>query len=168
MKTAKVLLLMFILPPLVYYAWFCIDHFDGALQVPSAAIIQQIPGPSLAAVVLYACWFLLQTALQIIAPGKIAEGAQLADGTRLKYKMNGWFSFWLTICLSIVAVAIGWIPATILYDQFGALLTTVNIWAFGLSLLLYFRGGTSLTAGFYEYFMGTTLNPRLGNFDIKL
>ena len=168
MKTTKVLLLMLVLPPLVYYAWFCIDHLDGALRIPTAALIRQIPGPTLASVLLYAFWFLLQTTLQILAPGKIAEGAPLTDGTRLKYKMNGWFSFWFTICLSVLVVEIGWIPATVLYDQFGALLTTVNIWAFGLSVLLYLHGHTSSTAGFYDYFMGTRLNPRVGNFDIKL
>ena len=40
MKTAKVLLLMFILPPLVYYVWLCVDRFDGALEIPAAALVR--------------------------------------------------------------------------------------------------------------------------------
>ncbi len=168
MKAAKVLLLMFVLPPLVYYAWVCVDRFDGTLQIPVPALIQQIPGPTVASMLLYVSWFLLQAALQIFAPGKIVDGVALADGTRLKYKLNGWFSFWFAVALAIAVVTMGWVPATILYDQFGPLLTTVNIWAFVLSLLLYFHGRNSSGAGIYDYFMGTRLNPRLGRFDIKL
>src|SRR5204862_5184686 len=53
---------------------------------------------------------------------------------------------------------------TIAYDQFGPLLTTVNIFAFVFSFFLYLRGGN----GFYDYFIGTELNPRIGDFDLKL
>ncbi len=167
------LLLLIGLPPFTYYLWFCITDFDGALFFPSN-LISRIPAPTVMAVIIYVCWFLFQAVLQIAAPGKIHEGTVLSDGTRLKYKMNGWFSFWFTFGAIGLAVTLGWIPATILYDQFGPLLTTVNIFAFLFSLFLYVRGNASRKVErrsgneIYDYFMGTALNPRLGAFDLKL
>src|SRR5258708_4825263 len=84
----SILLLMAVLPPFIYYLWFCIDEFGGALRVPTMSLLSRIPAPTLASFILYGCWFLLQAALQMAAPGKLHEGVPLADGTRLKYKMN--------------------------------------------------------------------------------
>ena len=168
------LLLLVALPPFTYYIWLCVRDFGGALVLPGPAWIFQIPAPTIVSIALYGGWFLLQSALQIVAPGKIHEGVPLADGSRLKYKMNGWFSFWFTMVLALTVVALGWIPATILYDQFGPLLTTVHIFAFAFSFFLFFLGKASRykerlsNNGFYDYFMGTALNPRVGNFDLKL
>jgi len=168
------LLLLVVLPPFTYYLWLCMRDFNGAIVFPTLDLFAQIPAPTLTAIALYGGWFLLQTILQIAAPGKIHEGVPLADGTRLKYRMNGLFSFWFTILAAFVAVAAGWIPATILYDQFGPLLTTVNIFAFLFSLFLYFQGNASKRSerrsgnAFYDYFMGSALNPRVGEFDLKL
>jgi protein-S-isoprenylcysteine O-methyltransferase Ste14 len=162
------------LPSFTYYLWFCVEQFDGALRVPTVSLLSRIPAPTFGSLILYGCWFLLQAALQIAAPGKLHEGVPLADGTRLKYRMNGWFSFWFTLGAVVLAVAMGWVPATILYDQFAVLLTTVNIWAFVLSFIVYLHGRSSTRPerrsgnALYDYFMGTALNPRLGNFDIKL
>jgi hypothetical protein len=168
------LLLLVALPPFTYYVWFCVSEFGGSLVFPSLALFSRVPAPTLTAVVLYGTWFLLQTILQIAAPGKVHEGVTLQDGTRLKYKMNGWFSFGFTIAFVVLAVMAGWIPATIVYDQFGPLLTTVHIFAFVFSLFLYFHGKASKHPerrsgnALYDYFMGMELNPRLGNFDLKL
>src|SRR5436190_24263213 len=123
-------LLMIALPPLTYYIWVCVNDFGGALIFPKTEFLSSIPAPTITSVVLYGCWLLLQTLLQIAAPGKTHEGLPLSDGTRLKYKMNGWFSFWFTMSVALLAAGIGWIPATIFYDQFGPLLTTANLFAF--------------------------------------
>jgi len=168
------LLLLVVLPPFTYYLWLCMRDFNGAIVFPTLDLFAQIPAPTLTAIALYGGWFLLQTILQIAAPGKIHEGVPLADGTRLKYRMTGWFSFWFTMAAALVAVAAGWIPATIFYDQFGPMLTTVNIFAFVFSLFLYFQGKASKRSerrsgnAFYDYFMGSALNPRVGGFDLKL
>jgi protein-S-isoprenylcysteine O-methyltransferase Ste14 len=168
------LLLMVALPPLTYYMWLCVNNFGGALVAPTVNLLLRIPAPTVTSVVLYGCWFLLQVILQIAAPGKVHEGVPLSDGTCLKYKMNGWFSFWFTLGLVLLVVGLGWIPSTILYDQFGPLLTTVNTFAFGFSVFLYLHGKASKrperTTGnvIYDYFMGSALNPRLGRFDLKL
>jgi protein-S-isoprenylcysteine O-methyltransferase Ste14 len=159
------ILLLIGLPLFTYYIWICVDDFGGALAVPTRGMLRRIPAPTLTAAVLYGCWFILQAALQIAAPGKIHEGPPLPDGTRLKYKMNGWFSFWFTLGVALLATGLGWIPATIFYDEFGPLLTTVNIFAFAFSIFLYLHGNGS---AFHDYFMGADLNPRIGKFDLKL
>jgi Delta14-sterol reductase len=168
------LLLLVTLPPFTWYVWLCVSEFGGSLVLPTSQLAGHVSAPTAAAVVIYAVWFFVQAILQIAAPGKVHEGVPLFDGSRLKYKMNGWLSFWFTIGAAIGGAILGWIPATILYDQFGPLLTTVNIFAFLFSGFLYFHGKASKTAerrsgnAFYDYFMGTALNPRLGSFDLKL
>ncbi|HEY2382050.1 MAG TPA: DUF1295 domain-containing protein, partial [Terriglobia bacterium] len=136
--------------------------------------LSRIPAPTWTSVALYGGWFLLQALLQVVAPGRIHEGIVLADGARLKYKMNGWFTFWFTMAAAGAAAGFGWIPATIFYDQFGPLLTTVNIFAFAFGVFLYLHGKNSKTqerrtgSPFCDYFTGTALNPRVGSFDFKL
>src|SRR6266850_7219073 len=98
------LFLLVVLPTFTYYLWICVDQFGGALFVPTASLLSRIPAPTVTAVVLYGCWFLLQAVLQIVAPGKIHEGLPLSDGTRLKYKMNGWLSFWFTLGVALLVV----------------------------------------------------------------
>jgi protein-S-isoprenylcysteine O-methyltransferase Ste14 len=98
----------------------------------------------------------------------------LPDGRRLEYRMNGIFSFLLTLSLVALAVFAGWVDAALLYDQIGPLMTVVNIFTFVFAGFLYFWGlqgaqwerptGRIL----YDYFMGTALNPRIGGLDIKL
>src|SRR5262245_10692224 len=87
------------LPLLVYYLWICVQFHGGALVIPTWEDLQRIPGPTVAAVAIYGAWVLLQAVLQIAAPGPIKLGTALADGTRLPYRMNGWFSFWFTLGL---------------------------------------------------------------------
>jgi hypothetical protein len=168
---AGLYLLLIALPALIYYLWTCIKDFSGALVFP---MIPRIPAPTFIAVFLYASWFLLQAFLQIAAPGKVQEGTLQSDGTSLRYKLNGWFSFWFTLVAAFLGVMMGYIPSTILYDQFGPMLTTANMFAFAFSLFVYYRGKRSerrehrTDKAVSDYFLGTALNPRLGSFDLKL
>ena len=169
-KSAPVL--MVTLPALVYYLWICVTFYGGALQAPTTQrqleeLAGHLPGPTGGALATFALWYGLQVALQMYAPGRRALGAPLGDGSRLEYRLNGWWSFWLTIVIAGALVAGGVVPATLLADQFGPLLTITNVFAFAFSLVLYRfgRGGSEVV---YDYFMGTALNPRLGRFDLKL
>ncbi|MGZ3319335.1 MAG: hypothetical protein ACXU95_18860, partial [Isosphaeraceae bacterium] len=171
--------LLLLLPPLVYYMWICLRDNGGALIVPTSraewlALVQKVPLPTVTAVAIYLGWFLYHVLMQQYAPGKWVEGTALTDGSRLKYKMNGWFTWWFTWVLIVAGVALGWIPPTILVDQFGPLMTVVTIFASVLSLYLFVYGrrhpkGEEVSGDFlYDYFMGTSLNPRIGTFDWKL
>jgi protein-S-isoprenylcysteine O-methyltransferase Ste14 len=166
---------MILLPLLVYYLWLCVDNRDhpGALFLPAPGDVTRIPAPTATAAVVVAVWLSLQVLLQLFAPGKWAEGAPLADGARLRYRMNGLFAFCVSLLLFIVPVRLGWLSPTLVYDQFGPLLTTVNLFAFALSAFLYLFGrfggrGDKATGNiFYGFFMGTELNPRIGALDLK-
>ncbi len=173
------LLLMIALPPLTYYLWICVNAFGGELIVPKSledwkSFLARIPAPTVKAITLYLAWFLGQTLLQIAVPGKVRAGLPLADGSRLAYKMNDWFSFWFTMVTSVMLCTAGLVPATILHDEFGPLLTTANLFAFAFSVFLYWMGKRSPQSErtsanpFYEYFLGTALNPRVRGFDLKL
>jgi delta14-sterol reductase len=166
------------LPSLVYYAWLCVDQNQGALIVPrSLAELEQwlarIPGPTTTSIIIYLAWFGFQVLLQLLVPGRWVKGTQLADGTRHRYKMNGWLSFWITwLCLGGLVLG-GWLSPTLLHDHFGPLLATVNLFVFILSLFLYFLGRRSPRAErvsgdpLTDFCIGASLNPRRGDFDFK-
>ena len=174
--------LMLCLPLLVYYLWICVHWYGGALQLPYSwdelvRFVSHVSLPTLKAVALCVGWFLFQALLQIYTPGPWLQGTPLEDGSRLRYKMNGWFSWWATWIVLASGMLMGWISPTSVYREFGPLLTTANLFAFGLALYLYLHGkrhpdsGSKRNQGrfIYDYFMGTSLNPRIGeSFDWKL
>jgi hypothetical protein len=173
-------ILLVALPLLVYWMWICLAHHGGDAFLPRSrdglvAMARLVPPPTAAAVAIYLGWFLVQALLQAILPGRTVDGTVLRDGTRLPYRMNGWLSFWVTLGGLFLAVWLGWLPATLLYDHFGPLLTVANVFTYLLAFYLYFHGKARGTASevvtgnpVYDYFMGTSLNPRIGGFDIKL
>ncbi len=176
---AGAFLLLIALPPLTYYMWMALEFNQGALFIPATAAewstwLSRVAPPTPLAIGIWLGWFGFQVLLQIYAPGKWVEGAELKDGTKLKYKMNGWFTWWFTWTVLGGGVALGLYPATILADNFGSLMTVVTIFAFSLSFYLFRYGrknpkGEQISGGAgYDYFMGTSLNPRIGNFDWKL
>jgi protein-S-isoprenylcysteine O-methyltransferase Ste14 len=120
-------------------------------------------------------WLIFQGLLQIFAPGKWVEGTQLSDGTRLKYKMNGWVAWWSTWAVLAAGLALEHFSPTILADQFGALLTTANIFTYLFCFYLYWHGKhfgmkhERITNNVvYDFWLGTALNPRVAGFDLKL
>lgn len=169
--------MLFGLPALTYYLWICLTYFGGALVWPASKaeilrMVGYVPRPTATAVFLYGLWLLLQIGLQIAAPGDVRAGTPLADGSRLGYRMNGWFSFWCTWAVLLIVVWSGWLSSTIAYDQFGPLLTAANIAAFLFATFLYVWGKPSPDRGptgiaLYDYVMGVSLNPRVRSFDLK-
>jgi hypothetical protein len=90
------IVMLLALPPLVYYMWFCLAFNDGKLALPSSEMLTAIPAPTITSVAIVAGWLIFQGLLQIYAPGKWVDGTSLSDGTRLKYKINGWMAWWIT------------------------------------------------------------------------
>ena len=165
------------LPVVPYYLWVCLTYHGGALAGPVSIsdlprLLRYVPIPTWPAALLYGAWLLLQIVLQIAAPGRIRPGTALADGSRLSYQLNGWFTFWCTWAVILIALWRGWISPSIGYDQFGPLLTTANIVAFLLAGFLYVwrkRSPDRSTTGdaLHDYVMGVSLNPRIRGFDLK-
>ncbi len=175
------LVLPILLPPLVCWMWMCLEFNGGAFILPTTTaawldLWAKVPPVTLLATAIYLGWFAVQAALQIWAPGPWVEGTPLADGSKLKYRMNGWFTWWFSWAVMVGGCFAGFWKPTILADNFGSLMMVVNIFSFVLSGYLYWVGkkrphpAGEMVSGniFYDYFMGNSLNPREGNFDWKL
>lgn len=81
-----------VLLPLVCYGLVYICNAEGCLGV-SGMTIPGFPSQtqliSKEACLVVACWMTFQMALHVTMPGEIAEGVQLPNGKRLKYKLTG-------------------------------------------------------------------------------
>ena len=174
-NVALTLIMLLTLPLLVYYLWFCLGFNHGNLALPSAEMVRAIPAPNWTSTLIIVGWLVFQGLLQIYAPGKWVEGTPLANGARLKYRMNGWVAWWFTWVVLAAGVTLKIFSPTILADQLGPLLTTANIVAWLFCFYLYWRGKLCTTQderttgnAVRNFWLGAELNPRIGNFDLKL
>lgn len=163
-----------LLPPLVYYLWLAVHSNDGALLLRRFDL-SDLPPPTWSALALFGGWLLLQAALQALVPGPWVQGAPLADGTRLPYRLNGWRSLWITGALLGGAAALGWLPLAGAARLLGPLLSVAIGFSFLCSLYLHLHGrlwpdqGSAERLGpVHDFVLGTARNPRLGRFDLKL
>lgn len=167
------LLMVALLPAITWYTSIGIRYYDGALVVPDAAFLSHIAAPSLESVGFYLVWLALQAILATLLPGPIARGMPLDDGSTLPYKLNGLWALLLTLGLATTLVSLDVLPATLLYDQFDALVTTTNMIVFVLCFVMFAIGRSQASAKerllnpIEAYFVGAALNPRTGSLDWK-
>ncbi|HEX6245161.1 MAG TPA: hypothetical protein VFZ61_29770 [Polyangiales bacterium] len=160
-------------PAATWYASIAIRHYDGALVLPGAQFVAHVAPPTLAAVGFYLGWLALQFGLAALLPGKVEQGVPLEDGRSLPYRMNGLMAFLLTLAIAVGAVASGLLPATFLYDQLDALVTTANLVVALLCVWMFVLGRRQATPKerrlnlIEAYWLGAALNPRTGSFDWK-
>jgi len=174
-NVAMAMVLLPALPILVYYLWISLEFNHGLPAVPSVALLARLPAPTPASALIFVGWLGFHALLQTCLPGKSVEGTPIGDGSRLKYTMNGWLAWWLTWAMITAGLALRLFQPTILAEQFGPLLTTANLFVFVFCLYLYWFGKRRGRSGervsgnpIYDFWLGTALNPRLGNFDLKL
>ncbi|NUP10495.1 MAG: hypothetical protein HOW73_30975 [Polyangiaceae bacterium] len=171
---AGAVLFITLLPLLSIYLWMSIHKHGGALFLPSASILSEIPWPTARGVFFVAAWLAFQVALQVFLPGKIDHGIPQRDGLRVPYKLNGLASLVVTLAVAIGLYAGGIVTGTAVLDELGPMLTTSILFSFGFSAFLYFYGFSSTRVEhrtgnlIYDFFMGTALNPRVRDFDLKL
>ncbi|GAC1317603.1 MAG: delta(24(24(1)))-sterol reductase [Chloroflexota bacterium] len=170
------LTLPILLPLLVYYLWLSLDSNGGAAIIPRSgaeliSLVRNIPTPTPFAAVMFIAWFSFQAALQALLPGRRVVAPMASNPGGLEYRLNGWLAWWTTWACFSALVAFGWLSPTLLADNFGALLSTANIVAFALSVYLVWRTRHKAqwrSRGVDRFFMGSELNPRIGDFDLKL
>jgi protein-S-isoprenylcysteine O-methyltransferase Ste14 len=134
--------------------------------------------PTGKALLIYAVWLLFQAFLQVVLPGKKVLGRELEggkeSGKRLVYKMNGLLALIITLAVFVGLLFSGILDPLTIFEEIGSLITVVIIFAYAFSIFLYVRGkGRSYEqppsdSAVNTFFMGYSLNPRFGNFDIKL
>ena len=161
------------LPGLTWYFAISFVHYDAALVWPDATFWSHIEAPSVASIGFYLLWVAFQTLLAWLLPGQMVEGAPLPDGRRLEYKLNGLRALGLTVAAWAAAVALGLLPAGMLFDEWGALVTTTNLVVLlGCVPLLFFArsqaNAEERRLNWLEgYTVGACRNPRIGGFDLK-
>jgi hypothetical protein len=124
-------------------------------------------------------WFVFQMLLYVIIPGEWALGILLRTGDRLRYKINAFRIFILTLGLLVGVVKLhGLAPLLWIADHYLELASAAIVLSTTLSLYLYlysFRSDKVLLAeggnsGYpiYDFWMGRELNPRWTNkIDLK-
>jgi delta14-sterol reductase/lamin-B receptor len=169
------LLLTIVLPLITYYLNAAIHQHGGQLWLPRGVdeLRAMVPAPTPRALAIYGVWLAMHALFAIVAPGKIAEGAVLRDGTRLPYKLNGLVAFLASIGVLVGLLAGGVVRASTIVAELGPLITVATLMIAALSVWFYVwgrrRGARERSTGnvIYDFFMGTVLNPRIGLFDFK-
>jgi len=140
------------------------------------AFMDGMPGFSLEAVYYVAAFGLFQAFLQLFVPGKTFTGPVSPKGNRPVYIDNGVSCFLITLVAFFASWKMGWFQPARVYDHFGEILNTLNVFAIVLCFLLTVKGcvfPSSSDSGsngsfLFDYFWGTELYPRIGkHFDIK-
>ena len=170
------------LPAVVFYLYFCV-RFNGGRIIPGPDInyapfrvfLESII-PTWRAALIFFSWLAFQAALQAFLPGKAVSGVRLDDGKSLKYRMNGLPSFIISVAAVAGLVFTGTVGFDIIFDNFGALISVMVLFAFGFSAFLYAYGKIMKQADrpsgsvIHDFFMGISLNPRIPpvrGFDLK-
>lgn len=165
--------MIFGLPFMTWYFAISFIHYDAGLVFPDAAFWSHIEPPSLVLVLFYLLWIAFQTLLAAGLPGRMALGAPLPDGRRLEYRLNGLLALALTVGVAFGAVALDLVSPGSLFDQWGALVTTINLLVIlGCIGLVGFgrrqANAEELRLNLLEAFaVGACRNPRIGSFDLK-
>lgn len=155
----------------------------GVSRSPTASLFQwppAFPSPDqlwhpLAPVLLLG-WIGLHAALYFLPLGKMSEGLELKNKTRLKYPINGFYALCISVGLVLLLLRLG-APLGRLFELLLPLAVSAVVLSFLFSIFLYARSfsvsSSALAPGgntghhWYDFFIGRELNPRIQNFDLK-
>lgn len=128
--------------------------------------------PTKKAVVLYLSLLFMQLAFAFVMPGVKQQGLPVSSlgGRTLMYYCNAYSALYATIALIGGLHYAGIFNIADIIDLYGPLLTVASIAGFALALGTYVLGEGYRMSGnlIYDYFMGASLNPRIGIVDIKM
>jgi 7-dehydrocholesterol reductase len=183
------ILLMLITPPMVILIWYTNVFLNGSLTNLMNIFINK--GPFKAIYEIWSPYFLgsktswnliiifsfIQLLFMKYLPGKTIYGPVTPKGNIPEYKDNGLFAYLLTLTLFLLSTGpLHLFKASIIYDEFGYLLSALNLLSLIFCLFLYFKGKffpSSSDCGsngniFFDYFWGRELYPRIFGFDVKV
>ncbi|MGM0576139.1 MAG: DUF1295 domain-containing protein [Myxococcota bacterium] len=113
-----------------------------------------------------------------LVPGRTIQGVELEDGTRKSYTLNGLWLFLLSLGVAGLGQWQGWWSLSGLVERFAPLFVVTNVFAFGLTFLLWLQGKDKpgadrdpkggLGGVLRELFMGVELNPTWWKVDLKM
>jgi 7-dehydrocholesterol reductase len=175
------LLLMIVTPPAAIVFWIVCTHLGGSLSALLTAgglrtAAAHFPWPTWSAAAIIAVFLAVELALLAGLPGKIYEGPLSPTGARPRYKLNGVAAFFVTLMLFEGASRGAHLFSPgIVWDHFGAILSTIIVFALFFCLLLYWKGknrpstGDSSSSGnfIFDYYWGTELHPSVLGVNLK-
>lgn len=182
--TLMPLFLLLSCPPAAFLIWFINRQWDGSISL----FIHSLSLPTLTSLWRPVLWgnsmswniigifMLIQLTLMRVVPGKKVTGPISPTGQVPEYKDNGFACFFITT-LGFLGASYGlhWFSASIVYDNFAAIIGSLNIFSLVFCLMLYIKGRIapsspdhSSSGNFiFDYYWGTELYPRIAGFDIK-
>ncbi|KUM73432.1 hypothetical protein [Streptomyces curacoi] len=105
-------------------------------------------------------------------PGRWAEGAPLADGSRERYRLNGMLLFSLCVLAVLVTALVR--PTALAYPvrHWQALFVAANVFSLIAAVWLWADGrqrrGPGARSAAVDCFLGVRLNPKLAGVDLKM
>ena len=162
-----------------YYLWFCVDLNNGNLALPTPSMLVEILEsikPTYTAIYIYLGFILFEAFLAWIIPGFVVEGLPLKHegNKKLKYNCNAFQAWWITLSLVGLLYYTKVFKISMLVDYFPSLMLVSTVFADCLAIWLYIYTALTKTQHrmsgniLYDFFMGATLNPRLGALDLKM
>ncbi len=171
-------------PPATGVVWYTDTRLDGSLsrlvQAVAAdgviATLRHIWGPVILGSPTAWCMLLVFAAVELafrrLLPGRSYAGPAPPGGEAPVYRANGPLALALTLVLFLAgSFGLGLFPATIIYDQFRALLGALNVIGVLFCLLLYVKARLGGNGGsgnpIFDYYWGLELHPRILGWDVK-
>ncbi|MBW0495255.1 hypothetical protein O181_034970 [Austropuccinia psidii MF-1] len=182
--------LMILFPCMMYYFFICLWCYDGKLSRPHSfqpaeifawasefwGLIKSHTRPTWHATVLYVGFLLFQLFLAAFMPGVRQVGLPIPslNGAKLEYYCNALASWYVTLATVFILHSTGVVPLGQVFDQLGHLMTIATLCGSAISMFYYIvpvsqkkcvrMSGNPI----YDFFMGASLNPRIGHIDVKL
>ena len=167
---------------ILYYLFMSLYMYEGALFVPwydsdkHWKFAEENFIPTKETWTVYLGFIVMEIVFAYVLPGFVVKGLPIPSigGKQLTYNCNGFASWW---CTHVVVFALNWyeiMPFNWVAVNIMPLISTMIIFADVLSILVYivpFMVGTTerMTGShIYDFFMGSSLNPRVGSLDIKM
>lgn len=187
-KAVGPILLMAVTPAFsIVYSYVCSSHHQGNFLSFFWTILQddrswfQIlysiwPDPfDRETLTVLGCFMAFQVLLMKLAPGKEFVATMTPTGHRPVYKANGMVSYIVTLVTLIALDFFGIYNIARVYDKFGNILSSMNVFALVFCALLTVKGYVAPSSTdhgsngdiVYDFYWGMELYPRILSIDVK-
>ena len=164
---------------IVFYTYVATEEFGGAVFTDIPFMMRTIASkatPTVESVTLYSSFILLQAVLGVVLPGFSQQGLPIPHlkGKTLSYNCNGYAAWWATLAIVGGLHYTDTLKIWRIAELRGPLLSTSVIFADSMALAVYAAAFATKTTHrmsgnhLYDFFMGASLNPRIGSLDIKM
>lgn len=119
---------------------------------------------------------LFELLLMRVVPGKRFVATTTSTGHRPVYKANGTACYLITLSTLLCLAYTGTFDPAVIYDKFGNILSSMNVFALVLCLLLLIKGHVAPSTAdsgsngswIIDYYWGMELYPRILGWDVKV